>query len=281
MFRETRQEGKGEREREEVPKEAERVNSRSQCEDLHGLLPTVQLVQQRTGAARRMKSQANVVQPHRHDRANVTRPSVQRGVLAGSKYDSNVYIDSIVSTVLPANARSLGLDSVDVASYAFIVKSTSLTNRDLHAEFHGGKLVGLVSPGLVRWGDCSAPGWQGFNVTLGCYLSLDNLHLSYVGSAKGDSVLNTNKTISLNVVPVKSSAFIEVTSGSGMLAGRKVAVAVVYLWTGADSRETNIELIKCIEKDYHSIGRPTIVVGDFSARLEEFDGRTDGNGKLL
>ncbi|XP_029827026.2 uncharacterized protein LOC115312287 [Ixodes scapularis] len=137
------------------------------------------------------------------------------GVLAGSKYDSNVYIDSIVSTVLPTNARSLGLDSVDVPSYAFIVKSTSLTNWDLHVEFHGGKLVGLVSPGLVRWGDCSAPGWQGFNVTLGCYLSLDNLHLSYVGSAKGDSVLNTNKTLSLNVVPVKSSAFIEVTSGSG------------------------------------------------------------------
>ncbi|KAM7289493.1 hypothetical protein ISCGN_029622 [Ixodes scapularis] len=68
---------------------------------------------------------------------------------------------------------------------------------------------------------------------------------------------------------------------TGILAGRKVAVAVVYLWTGAHSRETNIELIKCIEKDYHNIGRPTIKVGDFNAHLEEFDGRTDGNGKLL
>ncbi|KAG0427793.1 hypothetical protein HPB47_025174 [Ixodes persulcatus] len=77
-FRETRKTDDEAREREEVPKEAESVNSRSQCEDLHGLLPTVQLVQQRTGAARRMKSQANVVQPHRHDQANVTRPSVQR-----------------------------------------------------------------------------------------------------------------------------------------------------------------------------------------------------------
>ncbi|KAM7312904.1 hypothetical protein ISCGN_009808 [Ixodes scapularis] len=70
-----------EREREEVPKEAESVNSRWQCEDQHGLLPMVQLVQQRTGAARRMKSQENLVQPHRHDQLNVTRPSVQRGAV--------------------------------------------------------------------------------------------------------------------------------------------------------------------------------------------------------
>ncbi|KAG0427800.1 hypothetical protein HPB47_025181, partial [Ixodes persulcatus] len=41
------------------------------------------LVQQRTGAARRMKSQANVVQPHRHDQTNVTCPSVQRGEKVG------------------------------------------------------------------------------------------------------------------------------------------------------------------------------------------------------
>ncbi|KAM7308036.1 hypothetical protein ISCGN_011671 [Ixodes scapularis] len=81
MFRETRKTDDEAREREEVPKEAESINSRSQCEDLHGLLPTVQLVQQRTGAARRMKSQANVVQPHRHDQVNVTRPSVQRGAV--------------------------------------------------------------------------------------------------------------------------------------------------------------------------------------------------------
>ncbi|CAN7998702.1 unnamed protein product, partial [Ixodes hexagonus] len=137
------------------------------------------------------------------------------GGIAGSKFESNLYMDSILSTVLPANARSLGLDSVDVASYKFTVPSTAVTNRDLVVEFHGGKLAGLVSPGLVRWGDCSAPGWQGLNVTLGCYLSLDNLRLSYVGSAKGDSLLNTNKSLSINVVPVKSYAFIEVTSSIG------------------------------------------------------------------
>uniref|UniRef100_A0A6B0V7Z0 Putative tick transposon n=1 Tax=Ixodes ricinus TaxID=34613 RepID=A0A6B0V7Z0_IXORI len=68
---------------------------------------------------------------------------------------------------------------------------------------------------------------------------------------------------------------------TGILAGRKVAVEVVYLWTGANSTETNIELIKCTEKDYHNIGRPTIMLGDFNAHLEEFDGRTDSNGKLL
>ncbi|KAG0411480.1 hypothetical protein HPB47_011397 [Ixodes persulcatus] len=79
MFCETRNEDEArEREREEVPEEVETVNSRSQCADLDGLRPTVQ---QRTGAARRKKSLTNVVQPHRQDQTNVTRPSVQRGVV--------------------------------------------------------------------------------------------------------------------------------------------------------------------------------------------------------
>ncbi|KAM7285240.1 uncharacterized protein ISCGN_032198 [Ixodes scapularis] len=52
-----------------------------QCAKLHGLLSTVQLVQQRAGVVRRTKSQVNVVQPHRHDHLNATRPSVQRGAV--------------------------------------------------------------------------------------------------------------------------------------------------------------------------------------------------------
>lgn len=52
-----------------------------QCKKLHGLLSTVQLVQQRAGVVRHTKSQMNVVQPHRHDHLNATLPSVQRGAV--------------------------------------------------------------------------------------------------------------------------------------------------------------------------------------------------------
>lgn len=68
---------------------------------------------------------------------------------------------------------------------------------------------------------------------------------------------------------------------TGRIAGQKVAVLVVYLWTGTGSREKNSELVRCIERDYHKLGRPTIIMGDFNAHLEESDGRTDYNGKLL
>lgn len=137
------------------------------------------------------------------------------GAFAGTKTDSNMYMDTLLSMIVPDKARSLGLDLVAVPNFRFKVKSTAVTNKDMKAEFHSGKLLGVVSPGLIRRGDCSAPGWLGSNITIGCYLSLDALHLSYLGSAKGDSLFNTNKSITLDVVPTNANAFIETTSTLG------------------------------------------------------------------
>lgn len=141
------------------------------------------------------------------------------GAFAGTKTDSNMYMDTLLSMIVPDKARSLGLDLVAVPNFRFKVKSTAVTNKDMKAEFHSGKLLGVVSPGLIRRGDCSAPGWLGSNITIGCYLSLDALHLSYLGSAKGDSLFNTNKSITLDVVPTNANAFIETTSTLGELCG--------------------------------------------------------------
>ncbi|KAG0416594.1 hypothetical protein HPB47_006279 [Ixodes persulcatus] len=47
------------------------------------------------------------------------------------------------------------------------------------------------------------------------------------------------------------------------------------------SRERNQELVECIKRDCNGLKRPTIIMGDFNAHLEEFDGRTDHNGKLM
>uniref|UniRef100_A0A0C9SEC9 Putative secreted protein n=1 Tax=Amblyomma americanum TaxID=6943 RepID=A0A0C9SEC9_AMBAM len=137
------------------------------------------------------------------------------GSQAGSPIDSNLYADGLFSTLVPLYARSLGLENASVPNCAFNVASTSVTNRDVNVELHGGRLLGLVIPGLARRGQCSAPGWLGLNVTLGCYVSLDNAHLSYAGSAKGDSLLNTNRSIVLQAMPVNASALLEVTSTPG------------------------------------------------------------------
>ncbi|KAH8035230.1 hypothetical protein HPB51_004471 [Rhipicephalus microplus] len=142
-------------------------------------------------------------------------PRVTSGSDAGSPVDSNLYIDSLLTTLVPLHARSLGLENVSLPNCAFKVPSTAVTNRDVSVELHGGWLLGLVSPGLARRGQCSAPGWLGMNITVGCYVSLDNAHLSYAGSAKGDSLLNTNRSIVLQAAPFSANALLEVTSTPG------------------------------------------------------------------
>ncbi|KAG0427352.1 hypothetical protein HPB47_025592 [Ixodes persulcatus] len=68
---------------------------------------------------------------------------------------------------------------------------------------------------------------------------------------------------------------------TGKIARQEVAVLVVYLLTWTSSGEKNSELVKCFERDYHKLGRTTIMMGDFNAHLEKFNERKDYNGKLL
>lgn len=134
------------------------------------------------------------------------------GALAGSKFDSNIYMDHLLSVSFPQYVRAFGLTTSKLSSFSLKVKKTSVTNRDLKAEFHNGAMTGLS---LTRLGDCSPPGWQGTNVTLGCYVSLSSLRASYNGTAKGDNVLATNKTINVDAFFIGSKAFLETTSAPG------------------------------------------------------------------
>ncbi|KAH7956453.1 hypothetical protein HPB52_009917 [Rhipicephalus sanguineus] len=69
---------------------------------------------------------------------------------------------------------------------------------------------------------------------------------------------------------------------SGNIAGRWIALAVVYLWTGAQMQK-NTEICQCLRGDVEDVRREAeiIIMGDFNAHLEDLDGRTDANGRLL
>ncbi|XP_077525784.1 salivary anticoagulant protein P23-like [Haemaphysalis longicornis] len=139
------------------------------------------------------------------------------GALAGSKQDANNYIDLVLRTHLPANVRSLNLDPVYLPGFNVKVDSTGPTNRDVKAHFRTGVLYGLSSV-VRRRGDCGVPGWQGTNVTTGCYLSLDNLRLTYDGNYTGFTFLGGKKNISLDLVVEKTNAFVEATGLPGRTA---------------------------------------------------------------
>uniref|UniRef100_V5GGX0 Putative secreted protein n=1 Tax=Ixodes ricinus TaxID=34613 RepID=V5GGX0_IXORI len=136
------------------------------------------------------------------------------GAFAGSIQEANMYMDAVLRDHLPKNVRSLNLDPIGIPAFNVKVDSTGLTNRDLKAEFRSGTMYGLSSA-LRRHGDCGVPGWQGANVTTGCYVSLDGLRITFEGSAKGYDISGSKKLFSMDLVVEKTNAFVEATSWSG------------------------------------------------------------------
>lgn len=71
----------------------------------------------------------------------------------------------------------------------------------------------------------------------------------------------------------------------GTLAGRETLLGVAYLWSGDDSevREKNEKLVSCIKRDLDQLRQSgeVILVGDMNAHIEDLDGYTDRNGKLV
>lgn len=68
----------------------------------------------------------------------------------------------------------------------------------------------------------------------------------------------------------------------GTIAGKRVALAVVYWWTGS-SREHNAEMSACLRKDIQSLREEheILLVGDFNAHIEDLGDRPDASGNLL
>ncbi|KAH7932035.1 hypothetical protein HPB52_024978 [Rhipicephalus sanguineus] len=66
----------------------------------------------------------------------------------------------------------------------------------------------------------------------------------------------------------------------GTLGNLELAIGLVYLWTGADSYQKNVETLGCVERDIQTIGLPTIIIGDFNAHIEDLDGKTDRMGSI-
>lgn len=136
------------------------------------------------------------------------------GALAGSKQDANFVMDGLLRNSLPGSVRSKGLDPKPLPGFVVKVDSTSLTNRDFKTEFKPGMLYGL-STALRRQGDCGVPGWQGANVTMGCYISLAGLRVAFDGSAKGFDLIGTKKAFKLDLVVENTNAFVEITGAQG------------------------------------------------------------------
>ncbi|KAL1430218.1 hypothetical protein MTO96_015283 [Rhipicephalus appendiculatus] len=68
---------------------------------------------------------------------------------------------------------------------------------------------------------------------------------------------------------------------TGYIGGVKVALGLVYLWTGKSSYERNVEILGCMERDISELDMPVVILGDFNAHIEDLDGKTDRAGKLL
>ncbi|CAN7941427.1 unnamed protein product [Ixodes hexagonus] len=133
------------------------------------------------------------------------------GALGGTPQDSNLYLDSVLIDHLPGNVRSLNLDPAALPELKVRVKSSFVSNRELKAELRKGAVHGL-STALRRRGECAAPGYQGPDVTVGCYVNLDGVRVSYEVKAKGHNFAGIKATYNLDLYVQNSNAFVEVTS---------------------------------------------------------------------
>ncbi|KAL1485946.1 hypothetical protein MTO96_047160 [Rhipicephalus appendiculatus] len=50
---------------------------------------------------------------------------------------------------------------------------------------------------------------------------------------------------------------------TGQIGGVEIALGLVYLWTGRDVHQRNIETLACLEKDITQLNRPVVIVGGF------------------
>lgn len=119
-------------------------------------------------------------------------------------------MDTVLRDHFPGEARNSRVDPVSVPKFEVKVKKVLFTHRDFKAKFQNGNIYGLSN--VRRRGDCSAPGWQGANVTIGCYISLDGVRVSYQVTAKGHNLRGTKKEFSADFHVENTNAFVEITS---------------------------------------------------------------------
>ncbi|XP_064459063.1 uncharacterized protein LOC135369397 [Ornithodoros turicata] len=138
-----------------------------------------------------------------------------RGAFSETAFESNRYMDSVLTLILPRNSN---LEGSDLRDFVFTVPGTSFFNPDLRAEFHDGRVTGLLPPGgLRREGDCSPPIHMDGNTHITCNISLFYLKAVYEGSIKGESLLNRNRTISVVASFPDTRANLDVISGPGVV----------------------------------------------------------------
>ncbi|CAN8019074.1 unnamed protein product [Ixodes persulcatus] len=136
------------------------------------------------------------------------------GALSSTSQEANLYLDTLLSDLLPSAVRALNLDPAPVSSTNVTVPSTGFTNHDLKVVLTNIRLHGLTSS-LRRRGDCSEPKWKGASLTTSCYLSLDGLRLSYDASARGFDWFGSRVKFAFQAVVSKANAYIDVASAFG------------------------------------------------------------------
>ncbi|XP_064470925.1 uncharacterized protein LOC135385506 isoform X2 [Ornithodoros turicata] len=142
--------------------------------------------------------------------------SIAVGIVAAVRDDSSSYVDQLISVAVPRYLRAYHPQGIPLEDFRFTVPRSEPGKPGMRAEFHNGKLTGLVeSPGLERLGFCSSSDTGDDAVSIRCYLTLDNLKVLYDGSTKGDDINRVNKSISVEARFVRSNAYLEIVSEHG------------------------------------------------------------------
>ncbi|XP_064488730.1 uncharacterized protein LOC135400761 [Ornithodoros turicata] len=193
------------------------------------------------------------------------------GALAGSKYEANSYIDTVLRNYLPNNVRNLKLDPASLPEFQVKLAGKNLL-KTFKAKLKHGQLNGL-SHVVKRRGDCSATGWQGRNVTLGCWLALDGLRSHFDVSSKGDSFFDSKKKYAVDLVVNNTNFFVEVTQQKPRLPSVKTLTVanISFNLTASKTLDLNSQRWKQLEASVKEVvqgGVRDLLYGPFRKALE-------------
>lgn len=135
---------------------------------------------------------------------------------SGPIRDANIFVDTIFQEKMPLFVKESPrlFPYATIEDFSFKVSKNGRTNRDLEVDMTRGEIHGL-DHAVQRQGDCRALDYYSENVTIFCSLTLQGLNVTFTALAKGDTLLDIQKTIWVNVAVRRTAAFFEASTYTG------------------------------------------------------------------
>ncbi|OQR71036.1 hypothetical protein BIW11_11244 [Tropilaelaps mercedesae] len=122
--------------------------------------------------------------------------------------NSNLFMDAVLLQRMPMFVRYDGLDPATLDAIPVVVHIKNWAGHKFKANFTINSVTGL-SKGVHRLRDCAPVGIRSGNITVGCNIHFDGVHISLNGVGQGDSMFKNTHQVTATATLGNSFALVE------------------------------------------------------------------------